>query len=127
MTIKSITLAISAGALVSFCSCNQETGKKETTAQMETEKTNNHDWIYGKTFIQEGSDNIDPALGGANFLTFKSKDVIELKTGDIVSNVQASFEGDKIILEDKTLGTKRIFNIVNNSYLEENGIKWNTK
>ncbi len=126
MTIKSISLAILTGALVSFCSCNQGAGK-ETTAQMETDQANDHEWIYGKTFIPEGSANIDPALGGPDFLTFKSKDIIELKTGDIVSDVQASFEGNKIILEDKTNGTKRIFSMVNNSYLEENGIKWNTK
>lgn len=96
--------------------------------RFELVKEQDYSWIYGKTFIQEGSENIRPELGGAAFLRFESKEIIDLKTGDIVARMKATFDGDKITLTNKTVPRKRTFTIINNEYLQdEHGLKWKTK
>ena len=102
-------------------------GRMAPLARFELVKKQNYNWLYGKTFIQEGSQNIDPQLGGPAFLKFVTKDNIDLKTGDIVAKVKATFDDNKITLEGITHGRKRIFTIVNDTYLLENGIKWIAK
>lgn len=97
-------------------------------ARFKLVKEQDYSWIYGKTFIQEGAKTDNPELGGAAFLRFESKKIIDLKTGDIVARMKATFDGDKITLIDKTVGTKRTFTIINNEYLQdEHGLKWKAK
>lgn len=102
-------------------------GRMAPLAKFELVKTQSYQWLYGKTFIQQSTKITTPELGGEAFLNFVSDEIVELKTGDIVARVKATFEEDKIILENKTYGTKRIFKIINNNCLEENGIKWTSK
>jgi heat shock protein HslJ len=103
-------------------------GRMAPLARFELIKKKSYNWLYGKTFVQVGVKTFDPVLGGPDFLEFKSKKIIELKTGDIVSRMKVTFEEDKIILEDQYLSVKRIFTIVKNSYLlDENGLEWRAK
>ncbi len=97
-------------------------------ARFELVMEQDYSWIYGKTFIQEGSETIHPTLGGAAFLRFESKEIIDLKNGDIVSRMKATFDGDKITLTSKTVPRKRTFTIINNEFLQdEYGLKWKAK
>ena len=128
MTSKVVILVILVGVLVVSCNSVEKTEKKQATEQVKTEKTSDYNWIYGKTFTQEGIADKNPELGGADFVTFKSKETIELKTGDIVTMVKATFDKNQITLEDQMLGTKRVFDVIDNAYLQdEYGIKWTTK
>jgi hypothetical protein len=120
MTMKTLTFCIITSVMLS--SCNIFSTK--TTEPIEAVKPENR-WIFGKTFIQKGSENLSPELGGAAFVNFESKDKIELKTGDIVSRMKATFDGNKITLEDLAMKTTRTFTSVNNEYLlDESGLKW---
>jgi heat shock protein HslJ len=120
--MKKIVLVIITGVFLTSCKNNQ---KNDKTNKMEENKTTDNNWIYGKTYTQEGTPHENPEYGGLDFLIFTSKEKIELKTGDIVSLVKATFEGNKLILEDNLSHSKRIFTIVNKSCLtDEYGVKW---
>ncbi len=124
MTIKKVPLVIMTGILVASCGNIQ---KKEPTEQVKIEKTTDHNWIYGRTYTQEGIPNENPELGGLDFLRFESKEVIELKTGDIVNRVKAKFIGDTIILTDELTNSNSTFKIINNECLiDQYGVKWKT-
>ena len=124
MTIKKVPLVIMTGILVASCGNIQ---KKEPTEQVKIEKTTDHNWIYGRTYTQEGIPNENPELGGLDFLRFESKEVIELKRGDIVGRVKAKFIGDTIILTDELTNSNSTFKIVNKEcLLDKYGIKWKT-
>lgn len=97
-------------------------------ARFEFAENLGNSWFIGKTFIQQGITTNDPELGGNAFLKFNTKTNVSLKTGDIVAQMTASFEGDEIILEDKSLNISRTFTVINNEYLQdEKGIKWIVK
>jgi hypothetical protein len=124
MTIKTATFVIITGVLLTSCNSIQ---KNDTKEQVKIEKTTDHNWIYGKTFTQEGIADKNPELGGLDFLRFASKEVIELKTGDIVDRVKADFVGDTIIITTEMTNSKSTFEIVNNEYLiDKFGKKWTT-
>jgi hypothetical protein len=124
MTNKIAAFVIIAIVLLTSCDSLQ---KNEPTKQVNIEKTTDHNWIYGKTFTQEGIADKNPELGGLDFLRFESKEVIELKTGDIVDRVKAEFVKDTIIITSETTNSKSTFAIVNNEYLiDKFGKKWTT-
>lgn len=122
MTIKTAIFLILTGVI--FTSCNILL-KNDSSQQVKIEKTTDHNWIYGKTFIQEGFADKNLELGGSAFLRFETNEVIELKTGDIVERVTAKIVGDTIIISSEMTTSKFTFEILDNYCLrDEYGKNW---
>lgn len=122
MTIKIATFLIMTGVV--FTSCNI-LRKNDPSQKVKIKKTTDHNWIYGKTFIQEGFADNNLELGGYTFLRFASNEVIELKTGDVVERVTAKIIGNTIIIRSEKTTSKFIFEILDHHILrDEYGKKW---
>ncbi len=82
-------------------------------------------WLYGKTYFAITKTVIDPELGGPDFVNFVSKDIVELKNGDILSKVNLSFVENKIVLYNDNTKRKITFGIINeNCLVDSNNVKW---
>jgi heat shock protein HslJ len=92
------------------------------------DKEDDFHWIIGKTFIQEGTQDFDPKLGGPSFVRFESKEGAGYKVGDIMAPTKVTLESNKIILEEILTGRKHEFTVIKNKYLkDETGTNWISK
>lgn len=129
-TERELLKALAEADNLTFSETNLSLNKARMAPLARFELVNEPDyaWIFGKTFIQEGSESNRPEYGGPAFLKFISENTADLKTGDIVSRMNVSFEGDKILLTDQAVSKKRTFTITDDQHLldEKNG-KWYLK